>query len=447
MRLSGLPSGAKLELVQLSKSAGVVSIALQLPESEARGAPNARLTDKFPSSTTLWQLLRMFEAGAAGGLDTRNFTQRGVGNADAGKVCYEQPVVHLPHGRERASFTDLQQTLASVGLNSGSHILRLSFKPTQEPIEVAMAQIQEYFKSDDAVPQPQQSSTDTTLSQPQPAPSSQDATANDEPTTSTKPQPEWTEEEASRGQPEAQPTSDANSVEPTLSASGRPVSVYRPPTSSTPSAALLTHNEADYAPTVEHAQVHQKLLQTGGRNQRLPTEAEIEARKQEESARIAAIASIEIKVRYPDQSATVATFTQADTGADLYKVVRDDYLDSQWQSEPFLLQIREAKGMKLIPDNSAKNLIKDVRLKGRETVTFSWDERASAEARSAKVVLKKELRSQAQELKAPEVPSSSAVDNDPGIKVNTGRSEASNAEGSGSGMLKKPKWLKGFSKK
>ena len=45
LRLSGLTSGAKLELVQLSRSPSVVTVALQLPESEVRGAPSGRILD------------------------------------------------------------------------------------------------------------------------------------------------------------------------------------------------------------------------------------------------------------------------------------------------------------------------------------------------------------------------------------------------------------------
>src|SRR5215471_21788898 len=79
IRLSGLSSGAKLELVRLSRSPSVVSVALQLPESEAKGVSNGRLLDKFPSTTTLWLILRKFEAGVAGGNGmTRNLTARGA---------------------------------------------------------------------------------------------------------------------------------------------------------------------------------------------------------------------------------------------------------------------------------------------------------------------------------------------------------------------------------
>ena len=151
IRLSGLASGAKLELVQLSKSAGVVSVALQLPESEAQGLPNARLTDKFPSSTTLWLILRKFETGVAGNVASkRNLTARGVPSTDAGagRLYYERPVVQIM-GRELTSFTDLQKTLAQLGCNNGSILLRLSFKPSDTPLEEAMAEIEGYFHSVD----------------------------------------------------------------------------------------------------------------------------------------------------------------------------------------------------------------------------------------------------------------------------------------------------------
>jgi tether containing UBX domain for GLUT4 len=39
-----------LQLTQASKSPGVVSVALQLPESEG----GQRLNDKFASNTSLW---------------------------------------------------------------------------------------------------------------------------------------------------------------------------------------------------------------------------------------------------------------------------------------------------------------------------------------------------------------------------------------------------------
>ncbi|KIW83011.1 hypothetical protein Z517_02254 [Fonsecaea pedrosoi CBS 271.37] len=443
IRLSGLSSGAKLELVQLSKSAGVVSIALQLPESEARGVPNARLTDKFPSSTTLWLVLRKFEAGVAGGgtPSTRNFTARGVpsasqGSSGGGRLYYEQPVIQVMN-RELASFTDLQKSLAQLGLNSGTALLRLSFRTTETPLEEAMAQIQSYFDS-----------VEGTAAQP---PRQQETSASSEPQTgSAETQPEWNEERPSQLPPQAQEetsTSLPSQPETSSSSTSRPVSVFRPPSSSTPSAALMSHNEADYTPTVEHAQVHQKLLQQNSRNVRLPTEAELAAQAQEEAAKWAAVKEVEIKVRFPDQSAVSARFEQGDTAADLYNFVRE-CLEEQYRTEPFMLRNPGIRGKnEIIPDDSAKKLITDLQLKGRVLVTFQWDDhKASLQARSVKSVLKVELREQAQEVKVQDLPTVDVeADEEPGIKVNLGTKDTSEEPGDGKKRL--PKWLKGLGKK
>lgn len=449
IRLSGLTSGAKLELVQLSKSAGVVSIALQLPESEARGQPNARLTDKFPSSTTLWLVLRKFETGVAGGAASRNLTARGIPSTSqaasgAGRLYYEQPVLNCLN-RELSSFTDLQKTLAQLGLNSGSALMRLSFKATDCPLEEAMNQIQGYFDSVDA-PDPSEASSAQT---PKPA----------EPEAAPSQQPEWTEDTTLPDAPPLQdppaPTSENQPSVPSsppatstaTTSSGRPLSVYRPPSSSTPAAALMSHNDSDYTPTVEHAQIHQKLLADNSRNKRLPTEAEIAAQAEEEATRLAQVKDVEVKVRFPDQSAVSTKFKQSDSGADLYAFVRD-CLEDKWRLEAFLLRNPGIRGKnELIPDDASKKLIKDLQLKGRVLVIFGWDEsRAGVEARGTKAVLKPELRAQAQEIQVQNAPSVQDDSNDPGIKVTLGKQESTADEGEGK-MKKLPKWLKGLSKK
>src|SRR3989440_9916428 len=151
IRLSGLTSGAKLELVQSSRSPAVVSVALQLPEAEAQGLPNGRLTDKFSSTTTLWLMLRKFEAGVAGECGTKwNLTARGKpktsdGRSGQGRLYYETPVLQVM-GRELSSFTDLQRSLSQLGFNSGNVLIKLSFRTSETPLEEAMGQIEENFK-------------------------------------------------------------------------------------------------------------------------------------------------------------------------------------------------------------------------------------------------------------------------------------------------------------
>lgn len=149
-RLSGLASGARLQLVQGSRSASVVNVALQLPESEG----GRRLQDKFPSTTSLWLVLRKFEDAVAGGVQSQklNITQRAtplnVGSG-AGRLEYEQPCLNVM-GRTLESFTDLQKTLAQIGV-SGSTMMRLTYKPSGKPLEEAMQEIGQYFSDAESV--------------------------------------------------------------------------------------------------------------------------------------------------------------------------------------------------------------------------------------------------------------------------------------------------------
>lgn len=458
-RLSGLVSGAKLELVQLSKSTGVVSVALQLPQVDAQGVPNARLTDKFPSNTTLWLLLRKFEAGVAGsGGGSKNFTARGTPSNDSGsgRLFYEQPVLQVMN-RELSSFTDLQKTLAQLGLNTGSALIRLSYKPTTQPLEDALQEIQAYFDSIDGAPasQPTKPQSSATTAQNDVSPTA--AAAEEEETDASQPQDTIMSGTDSQVEPVA--SENPSIVEPTTaqiddplpSPTSRPVSVYRPPTATTPSAALTTHNEADFTPTIEHAQAHQKMLNEAGRNRRLKTDAELAAQAKEEADRLAAVQDVEIKIRFPDQSALGTKFTRSDTGATLHTFVREECLDPQFKSEGFVLGVPggAAKGgLAIIPDNG-KRLIQDLGLKGRVLLVFAWDDRtASVEARGAKNVLRAELRAKAQEVKVPEAPRE--VDEEKGVKVSLGGGgdKDEKSEGSGGGIGKKmPKWLKGLGKK
>ena len=110
------------------------------------------MTDKFASSTSLWQILRSFESATAGGLNSqKNFTGRGVlsmvsGNSGAGRLYYEEPVLRIM-GREYSSLTDLQKSLGQLGFNGGSVLLRLSFRASEVPLEQAQEEIEDYFRS------------------------------------------------------------------------------------------------------------------------------------------------------------------------------------------------------------------------------------------------------------------------------------------------------------
>ena len=427
-----------------------MSLALQLSETDAAEVPNGRLTDKFPSSTTLWQVLRKFEDGVAGVHGgKKNLTAKGAPStgAGAGRLFYQQPVLQVMN-RELYSFTDLQKTLAQLGLNSGSALIRLSYRQSSLPLEDAMVQIQAYFDSTDIPPATQKPEAMNTSGES--VPDELKAVDKEEAAThQNSGLAEYTQDGSGAPLTENTSTRDASASDPfpepqDVSVTSRPVSVYRPPTATTPSAASIPHNEADYTPTVEHATIHQRLLNASSRNQRMPSEAEITKQREEESEKLAAIKEVEVKVRFPDQSAVSSKFGQNDTGANLYDFVRE-CLDTRYRSEIFMLRNPGVKGKNEIVFDNEKRLIKDVLLRGRVLVVFAWDDsKASVEARGARTILKSELQAQAQDFKPPEI--AGMADDDKGMKVNVGKQEEKNDEG-GSGGKKIPKWLKGLAKK
>ncbi|KAJ9245574.1 hypothetical protein DTO169E5_879 [Paecilomyces variotii] len=450
-RLSGLSSGAKLELVQASRSPSVVTVGLQLPESEAQGVPNGRVLDKFPSNTTLWLVLRKFEAGVAGDGKTRNLTGRGApatdgGSAGAGRLYYQTPVLQIM-GRELSSFTDLQKSLAQLGYNSGNVLMRLTFRTTSEPLEEAMQKIGEYFQSfedksgeiAEAVAPIQEGRTidDTNPS----------VTARVSPT----PDPAAEAVGGIPAEPVSQPAApETPSTEPpqTQTVFSRPVTVYRPPSSSTPQSAQTKYDENDYIPSVEHAKSHQDRLNASSRPTRLPTDAEIAAKAAAEQQLLASIKEIDVKVRFPDQSQVVAKFGQEDTGKTLYDFVRS-CLDEPFTAEKFNLSTPGAPALiggkrshSSIPDSDTSLLIRDLGMKGRMLVNFSWDPNASLAARgSGAMLLKPELRSQAQDIKVEEIKALEEPEQ-PSRSLGGPSAAASNETKRKGGTGGVPKWLK-----
>ncbi|KAL2366791.1 hypothetical protein RJZ56_000376 [Blastomyces dermatitidis] len=461
IRLSGLSSGAKLELVQLSRSPSVVSVALQLPESEAQGAPNGRLTDKFPSNTTLWHVLRKFEAGVAGNGTTRNLTARGVPSAatGTGRLFYESPVIQVV-GRELSTFSDLQRTLGQLGFNSGSTLLRLSFRTTDKPLEEAMMEIGEYFKSveeeqGDSGAKAAESSNRETPASSGPEVPTPESTSTSTPSNimDTTPEQPATPEERQQ-----QPPS------PTTIVSSRPTTVYAPPSSTVPQSAQTPFNEHDYIPTVNHAKAHQLHLNRTSRPNRLPTDAELAAKASAQETKLASVADVEVKIRFPDQSQVVSKFTREDTAQGLYAFVRS-CLDGSIASEGFSLSFFAAgaagagagagtgtqhslllKGQSVIPDVAEKLLIRDLRMNGRVLVNFSWANNVSSKAKIASTrghILRPELRQVASQIKVQEVaavPIDDKEDKSSLQRLGGGGGDRAMSGGRKGGGV--PKWLK-----
>ncbi|OAX82254.1 hypothetical protein ACJ72_03391, partial [Emergomyces africanus] len=467
IRLSGLSSGAKLELVQLSRSPSVVSVALQLPESEAQGAPNGRLTDKFPSNTTLWHVLRKFEAGVAGNGTTRNLTARGAPSATTGegRLFYQSPVVQVV-GRELSSFPDLQRTLGQLGFNSGSTLLRLSFRTTDKPLEEAMTEIGEYFKSIEeeedkrgAATAVESHSRETPVSSGPEEPGSTSTTSTPSNTDITPDQIPSAEQQQREQQHQQQQITEKLAHSPTTLVSSRPTTVYAPPSSTVPQSAQTPFDEHDYVPTVDQAKAHQRHLSRTTRPNRLPGDAELAAQAAAETAKLASIVDIEVKIRFPDQSQVVSKFTKEDSAQGLYTFVRS-CLDSSLSNEKFSLSFFASGGVvgggggggsssstqhslnpnpmtksqSVIPDTAEKLLIRDLRMNGRVLVNFSWADDASATAKSAAVhgrILRPELRQVASQIRVQEVPAAPVDDGKD--KSFLGRLGGTSAAGAGGG--------------
>jgi tether containing UBX domain for GLUT4 len=337
--------------------------------------------------------------------------------------------------RELSSFTDLQKSLAQLGFNSGSVLIRLSFRRTEQPIEEAMLKIGEFFKSEESEAPAQDKSS---------APTSAPTETNTE--NLAQKSSEGTQSEPS-SVPAASETVEPppTTVEPATATteSGRTITVFSPPSENTPSSAQIAYNENDYIPSIEHAQLHQRLLNESSRNQRLPTDAEMAAKVKAEEAKQAAIREIDVKVRFPDQSQVVAKFGTSDTGQALYEFVRG-CLAPPFANEAFSLTVHTASRSQhtsAIPSSDKKRLIKDIGLTGRVLVNFSWAENAPAfvhERRSE--TLRPELRSQAQQLKVeqPPEPKEEETVPQPGPSNTQGDAKPSGARKSGA----VPKWLK-----
>ncbi|KAL4873206.1 hypothetical protein BDV12DRAFT_160578 [Aspergillus spectabilis] len=452
-RLSGLSPGAKLELVQLSRSPSVVTVAIQLPASEAREAPNGRLMDKFPSTTSIWMLLRKFEAGVAGSTSIRNLTGRGVPvveGAGPGRLFYESPVVQIMD-RELSTLLDFQKTLAQLGFNSGNVLIRLTFRRTDQPLDEAMTQIHEYFQSsEDAASTAEDTPTSMPEAEKEKENSQQDLqqpVLDSNPilddATITNQQPARTLSETALN-----PPSQGSEV---LTDSSRPVIVYAPPSSNTPLAAQTAYSDSDFVPSVEHAQVHQRRLQAASKNTRLRSDAEIAAAAAVEEQRRAAVKEVEVKIRLPDQSQIVSKFGQQDTTKTLYAFVRS-CLASPYVGEKFILTNFSGPSANknrnphvpfqtVLPESKESFLIKDHGMTGRVLVNFSWDAIASATARQSYAgILKAELQTKAQEHKIQEPPE--VMDTSPDVSSSIKPSDSSGQNGEKSGTRKVPKWLK-----
>ncbi|KAI3397894.1 hypothetical protein diail_10295 [Diaporthe ilicicola] len=480
-RITRLTPGAKLELVASSKTTSVVNVALKLPEAEAKAIPNGRLMEKFRSDTTLWKMLRQFESKASPSGHTLNFTDRGIPQtsngtqAGSGQLFYEMPSLRIM-SREISTLADFQKTLSQLGLTSGSHMIQLSFKSTDKTLNDAMQEISQFFKEEEKeeakqksavagassvqnnslldTPNPK-SSGSASLQVPLVADTGASAPGGSQGVESAQLKTSPANELSFDGQSadamelddtNTQPrvTADEDHVPGSSNSSLQPVSIFSAPTNVTPAAASVDVPDSVYTPTIAHAQAHQQNLQAAAVNKRLKSDAELAAQAQAEEAKAAAVKKIDVKVRFPDETSAQWNFGPKDTGATLYKAVRDVMAND---SAPFKLVLPGAPPpLNVIKDEDGvkHNLVRVYKMSGRVLVNLVWGNTVTQDVKNAPF-LKDSFASQARKVELPKAPQEE--EEPEGSARAAVATPQSKSEDSGGSRNKVPKWLKGLSKK
>jgi tether containing UBX domain for GLUT4 len=309
----------------------------------------------------------------------------------SGQLYFETPVLRI-ESRTFFSFLDFQKTLSQLGYNSNSVLIRLSFQKTDRTLADAMSDISEYFQEEGTV-KAENKITDavaeTALPTIQP-PVVEKSTAQPD---STSPDPSTTK--TTQQEPVTSETDlmdiDAPPTDPLT-----PVSIFSAPSNSIPAAAQTTEPDEIYMPGIQHAQLHQHRLKTAGQNKRLLSDEEIEEKAAAEAAKIAAIKSIDIRVRFPDNTSAQWCMGPDAAGETLYAAVRQVMADDRML---FKLILPGSKGT--ILDDRSK-LIKGHGLDGRTLVTLYWDDSVPVEARKQSF-LKQSVANRAEEVVIPEI--------------------------------------------
>ncbi|KAI4725378.1 hypothetical protein E4T49_06833 [Aureobasidium sp. EXF-10728] len=416
-RLSGLVSGAKLQLVQSSRSPSVVKVALQLPAEDN----SPRLEDHFPSNTPLWLILRKFEDGVAGNTNKLNLTERSAPSSQTGSgyLCYLQPCLNIGgSAKELSTFLDLQKSLAQLGHNRGNVLIRLSFKNEGVRMEEAKAQITTYLQAlspqdssqtqtasshgAHAAPDVQLSSLPDADADNSAVPREDDAAQDPSGDTIMSPAPDLAPAEHPVQEEDviaSSSTTQMPSTESQFPSLDTGISVYAAPSDNTPFAARQAYNEADYLPSVEHANAHQASLTKLGRNTRLLSDKEIAANSASKAAALDEIKTASIRIRFPDMFTVEWRATQSDTSESLYTKVKEMLDDPSLR---FKLQMTGPQMKPLIFDPaSQQRLIKDLGIRDRSLIVFVWDDSVTKEIRD-RPLLKQALRGQAKELQVNE---------------------------------------------
>lgn len=363
------------------------------------------------------------------------------GSTGSGQLYHETPVLNIM-GRELASFEDYQKTLSQLGYNSGSVLIRLSYKTTDQTLYEAMELISQFFKEDvqaggasEAPEKPEEPVTAAEISGDTPM---ADAPSDLTPRNTQSEQPSHPSETAPL-EPVLDPHTDTSKGEASSTALDEhnplePINVFFAPSGTTPAAALAPSNEKDYNPTVAHAQLHQSRLLDNSRNKRLLSDKELEEKAAAEEAKIAAVKSVLVRVRFPDNTSSEWQVGPTQTGAFLYEAVRHVMAS---KDAAFHLVLPGGKSVIKDSNTPQHSLIKSYKLSGRVLVNLVWEDSVDAAVRKQSF-LKTSIARQGQNVPVPEVPQVAEEEEHTAPAIEPKKEKSSGD----SGGKKLPKWLK-----
>ncbi|KAF3937631.1 hypothetical protein ABW19_dt0207216 [Dactylella cylindrospora] len=441
-RLSRLGPGAKLDLVRREggKAGSTITVALQFIDNSV-----PRMIEKFPSSTTLWELLKKFEENSGGKL---LLTERAVPDGTkrgAGRLYYEMPTLQIM-SRELASLDDLKKTLSSLGFTSGTALLKIKFTQTDIPFEEAIVKFAEFAPKSDtaeastsasasAVPPVEDATTSEPISEsitPEiPTPSSSTPAE-------TYPDPSFPDQIAPPAETSTAPVEPVHRANTDVGPQNREISIFNPGTSAVPEAAAVTVDEKDYEMSINQARQYQAQLKAATVNKRLLTEAQKQKLAEEEKLRRLAVDKVDVRIRFPEGSIIQSVFAQGDTAEELYAFVKGVMRNPQ---EGFHLALPGPKQEPILSDT--KSIIVDLGITRATLLNFYWNESVAASIKKQDP-LSAEYREKARQIEVPKEPDAMVIDEEvPSRQAKKGESSSS---GGANLSAKVPKWLK-FGKK
>ncbi|GKT83015.1 UBX domain-containing protein [Colletotrichum tofieldiae] len=308
-------------------------------------------------------------------------------------MYYETPVLNIM-GRELATFDDFQKTLSQLGYNSGSVLIRLSFRKTDQTLFEAMGQISQFFSEVEA-----------------------EAKKTDQ-------APPVVEETAKPAAVEKTPEPAAPKKRPSLLQSQISRITNKAVERQRKSRRVWLSQQRK--PWILISQKRQTLC-----SRRLLSDKELEAQRQAEEARLAAVTKVSMKVRFPDNTSAQWTFGHEATGATLYQAVRSVMAHS---TQAFRLVIPGSKVVIKDEDSPKNRLIHDYKLTRSVLLSLVWNDSVPADVRK-KPFLKGSVAQ-----KAMDVTGDGKEEQQPAASS----SKPEKREGSGDGSVAKklPKWLK-----